>query len=232
MSCFFTFQIWFCSVHCGSDSTNRSIPLAVLSLPVPIHKTPLGYAVQLSSFRSSLAPTRLSAIIESYSSAGYPEPVYFARAQTKGFLVLSQTDIKVSSAHLDKSNPPVAKEGEKKRKTKKKKAKRVGLRGVSTHGENSPSLWPTMSSVMVTSLYTLPLYTWNLRPTKLGRMVAARACVLIGFIFSPGFGRVMGRLRDDEATSESRSWILYIYIGLVFWTGGKGNPLTSPSSLA
>lgn len=63
-----------------------------------------------------------------------------------------------------------------------------------THGENSPSLCPTISSVIVTSLYTFPLCTWNLSPTKLGRIVAPRACVLMGVVRSPVFGRTMGRL--------------------------------------
>jgi hypothetical protein len=62
-----------------------------------------------------------------------------------------------------------------------------------THGENSPSLCPTISSVTVNSWYTCPLCTWNLRPTKLGRIVAARAWVLIGGGFSPGLVRTMGK---------------------------------------
>jgi len=33
-----------------------------------------------------------------------------------------------------------------------------------------------------------------MRPTKFGRMVADRACVLIGGTRSPAFGRTMGRL--------------------------------------
>lgn len=63
-----------------------------------------------------------------------------------------------------------------------------------THGENSPSLCPTISSVIVISLYIFPLCTWNLSPTKLGRIVAPRACVLIGGVRSPGLGVMMGRL--------------------------------------
>lgn len=62
-------------------------------------------------------------------------------------------------------------------------------------GENSPSLWPTISSFISTSWYTLPLYTWNRSPTKLGRIVAERACVRIGGAFFPASGRMIGRLR-------------------------------------
>jgi hypothetical protein len=65
---------------------------------------------------------------------------------------------------------------------------------VKTYGANSPSLCPTMSSVIVISSYFLPLCTWNFRPTKFGRMVAERACVLIGACRSPAFARAMGRL--------------------------------------
>jgi len=63
-----------------------------------------------------------------------------------------------------------------------------------TYGENSPSLCPTMSSVTVISWYIFPLYTRNLRPTKLGSIVAERAWVLMGITRSPGFGRTIGRL--------------------------------------
>jgi hypothetical protein len=63
-----------------------------------------------------------------------------------------------------------------------------------TYGANSPSLCPTMSSVIVISSYFLPLCTWNFRPTKFGRIVAERACVLIGACRSPAFARTMGRL--------------------------------------
>lgn len=68
--------------------------------------------------------------------------------------------------------------------------------------ENSPSLWPTISCVTVTGMYSLPLWTWNLilptqwsqydkldrriqstHPMKLGRIVQSRACVFIGTLF-------------------------------------------------
>jgi hypothetical protein len=56
-------------------------------------------------------------------------------------------------------------------------------------------LCPTMSSVMVTRWYVLPLCTSKRRPTKLGRMVAARAFVRTGGTLSPcALGHVMGRL--------------------------------------
>lgn len=61
-------------------------------------------------------------------------------------------------------------------------------------GENSPSLCPTISSFISTSWYTLPLYTWNLSPTKLGNIVAERACVRMGGALLPGSGRTIGRL--------------------------------------
>ena len=75
-----------------------------------------------------------------------------------------------------------------------------------TYGANSPSLCPTMSSVIVISSYFFPLWIWNLRPTKFGKMVAERACVLIGACFSPAFARAMGRLgmlsRDAREEAE------------------------------
>lgn len=64
----------------------------------------------------------------------------------------------------------------------------------STHGENSPSLCPTIWSEITTSWYTLPLCTWNISPTMLGRMVAERACVRIGVTFWPGRTLKIGRL--------------------------------------
>ena len=69
---------------------------------------------------------------------------------------------------------------------------------IPTYAENSPNLWPTISSVILTSLYIFPLWTWNTRPTKLGRMVALRACVLIGGVLSPAFGRMIGRLHKSR----------------------------------
>src|SRR5262245_5204432 len=45
---------------------------------------------------------------------------------------------------------------------------------------NSPSLWPTMSSVTNTSRNARPLWTWKVWPTNSGTMVHARAQVLIG----------------------------------------------------
>lgn len=63
-----------------------------------------------------------------------------------------------------------------------------------------------MSSVIVISSYFFPLWIWNLRPTKFGKMVAERACVLIGACFSPTFARAMGRLevlsRDVREEAE------------------------------
>src|SRR5438552_13014076 len=46
--------------------------------------------------------------------------------------------------------------------------------------ENSPSLWPTMFSVMYTGMCCLPLCTAIVSPTKSGRMVERRDHVLIG----------------------------------------------------
>lgn len=64
-----------------------------------------------------------------------------------------------------------------------------------THGTNSPNFRPTISSVISTSWYIFPLCTENRKPTKLGNMVALRACVLMGGV--PGGGgswRGRGRL--------------------------------------
>jgi hypothetical protein len=55
-------------------------------------------------------------------------------------------------------------------------------------------LCPTISSMMVTGLYTLPLYISNVRPTKLGRIVAERACVRMGGTYLPSWGRTSGSL--------------------------------------
>src|SRR5690606_26195302 len=46
-------------------------------------------------------------------------------------------------------------------------------------GANSPSLWPTMFSVMYTGMNLFPLCTASVCPTKSGEMVDARAHVLI-----------------------------------------------------
>jgi hypothetical protein len=63
-------------------------------------------------------------------------------------------------------------------------------RGDLTHITNSPNFLPTISSVMKTFSYVFPLWTANLKPRKLGRMVAERAWVLIMGV--PAL-RVMGR---------------------------------------
>ena len=64
-----------------------------------------------------------------------------------------------------------------------------------TYAANSPSLCPTISSVIVMSVQVLPLCTWNFSPTKFGNIVADLACVLIGTIFWPGTIRVIGSLQ-------------------------------------
>lgn len=69
-----------------------------------------------------------------------------------------------------------------------------GRGSVCTYGENSPSLCPTISSMIVMGLYTLPLYTSKVSPTKLGRTVAERACVRMGGWYLPSWGRTSGRL--------------------------------------
>ncbi len=51
-------------------------------------------------------------------------------------------------------------------------------------GENSPSLWPTMFSVMKTELKVFPLCTKNVWPTKSGVTIERRDQVLIAF-FAP-----------------------------------------------
>src|SRR4029077_8358683 len=51
-------------------------------------------------------------------------------------------------------------------------------------GENSPSLWPTMFSVMKTELKVFPLCTKNGWPTKSGVTIERRDQVLIAF-FAP-----------------------------------------------
>lgn len=63
-----------------------------------------------------------------------------------------------------------------------------------TYGTYSPNFLPTISSVITTSWYVLPLCTANFSPTKLGRIVAARFCVLIGGVFGGG-GICRGRGR-------------------------------------
>jgi hypothetical protein len=68
-----------------------------------------------------------------------------------------------------------------------------------TYGTYSPSLFPTISSVIRISWYVFPLCTENRRPTKFGRIVAARFCVLIGGVPGGG-GSVRGRGRLDSQT--------------------------------
>src|SRR5205085_3678478 len=48
-------------------------------------------------------------------------------------------------------------------------------------GENSPSLWPTMFSVMYTGMNFLPLCTATVWPTNSGRIVERRDHVRITF---------------------------------------------------
>ena len=54
---------------------------------------------------------------------------------------------------------------------------------------NSPSLWPTMFSVMYTGTCCLPLCTAIVRPMKSGRIVERRDQVLIGFLSLVACGR-------------------------------------------
>lgn len=82
-----------------------------------------------------------------------------------------------------------------------------------TYGENSPSLCPTISSVIATRVYSLPLCTSNRSPTKLGRIVAERACVRIGGTLSPAFlghwiGRLFGKVNRRKV---SRSCVEFSY---------------------
>ena len=71
-----------------------------------------------------------------------------------------------------------------------------------THALNSPSFLPTISSVMSTSLYIFPLCTWKRNPTKLGRIVALRAWVLMGVGRWPGTVGVMRRLVERGDVSR------------------------------
>lgn len=103
-------------------------------------------------------------------------------------------------------------------------------------GENSPSLCPTISSFISTSWYTLPLYTWNLSPTKLGNIVAERACVRMGGALFPGSGRTIGRLRARVLAITARwshgsrgvvrgltgrCWVLAEVVSKIDWNGGQ-----------
>lgn len=76
-----------------------------------------------------------------------------------------------------------------------------------TYGTYSPSFLPTISSVIATSTYCFPLCTAKRSPTKLGRIVAARFCVLIGGV--PGGG---GSLRGRGSLQAISLVYIYIYI--------------------
>src|SRR5665213_591202 len=65
--------------------------------------------------------------------------------------------------------------------------------------ENSPSLWPTICSVMYTGRKSLPLWTANVKPTNSGGMSQSRAHVLMIF-FSPLSICVMTFLRRRSST--------------------------------
>src|SRR2546423_1044012 len=56
-------------------------------------------------------------------------------------------------------------------------------------GENSPSLWPTMSSCTNTRKNLLPLWTSNVWPTNSGIIVQARAQVFTGVLARFSFMR-------------------------------------------
>lgn len=60
-----------------------------------------------------------------------------------------------------------------------------------TYATYSPSFRPTISSVTWISTYVLPLCTAKRRPTKFGRMVAARFVVRMGGVLGGG-GKVRG----------------------------------------
>jgi hypothetical protein len=62
-----------------------------------------------------------------------------------------------------------------------------------------------MSSVIVNSWYVFPLWTWNFNPTKLGRIVAARAWVRTGGTLSLGLTLGMGNLVERTGQSGSGS---------------------------
>ena len=79
-----------------------------------------------------------------------------------------------------------------------------------TYGTYSPSFLPTISSVIATSTYCFPLCTAKRSPTKLGRIVAARFCVLIGGV--PGGG---GSLRGRGSLQAIS--LVYFFFFLVFW---------------
>jgi hypothetical protein len=61
-----------------------------------------------------------------------------------------------------------------------------------TYATYSPSFRPTISSVTWISTYVLPLCTAKRRPTKFGRMVAARFVVRMGGVLAGG-GKARGR---------------------------------------
>jgi hypothetical protein len=96
--------------------------------------------------------------------------------------------------------------------TRNEKRNSWQVRTSDTYGTYSPSLFPTISSVIKISWYVFPLCTENRRPTKLGRIVAARFCVLIGGVPGGG-GSVRGRGRLDSRTKSQYFCFQIISLG-------------------
>src|SRR5690606_27738792 len=81
-------------------------------------------------------------------------------------------------------------------------------------GANSPSLWPTMSSLTDTGMNFCPLYTLNVRPTNCGRIVERRDQVLIGARppFSCASSAFFSRCRSTNGPFQTeRAIIAYLF---------------------
>src|SRR5690606_40487395 len=74
---------------------------------------------------------------------------------------------------------------------------------------NSPSLWPTMFSLISTGTWLRPLWTAIVKPTISGRIIERRDQVLIGFLVLPAASTFLIRLWSTNGPFFSERAMVY-----------------------